>query len=181
MEIQNLLAQPGVGAISFDCCVFGSIKKESMTALLSGLDDKPDGLARWCGRHPTCRYTGHWRWPRHFGNASWIGLGYSATDLTAQVARLLTSDASAMIHNRLDFNSTFPPTFPHQRDARRVSVPSGARSCRRPTFQPDLPRRARHSRDRHIHRQNERHAWLCACTERQRRSSTCRHPYHLCC
>ena len=98
--------------------------------------------------------------PVTFGNESMDRLEYSATDLTAQVARLLTSDASGMIHNRLDFNSTFPPTLPH-RDARRDSVPSGARSCRRPTFQPDLPRRARHSRDRHIHRQNERHAWLC--------------------
>ena len=70
------------------------------------------------------------RWKRRHRSA-W---GILPSDLAARHARLLASDASAMIHNRLDADSTFSQTLPHQRDA----------------FRPDLPRRARHSQERKV-------------------------------
>ena len=124
MHPELLLAHPGVVAISFDCCAFGSAKKGSMTVLFHGLDDKPDGHARRCGRQPTCRFSGqrHWslhQW-KHKHGPSWDTL---PSDLASRIVQM--SDAPAMIYNRLDVKSTLSSPLPHQRDALRASVLSG--------------------------------------------------------
>ena len=81
--------------------------KDPLTAVFHGLDARPDGLAHRCGRQPECRFSGrrHLRlhqWKRRHGSA-WNVL---PPDLAVHLARLLTSDVSAMIYKRLGAGKT---------------------------------------------------------------------------
>ena len=150
-ELQNLLAHPEVATISFDCCAFGSAIKGSLTAVFHGLDGEPDGLALRRGRQPECRFSGrrhlrlHQRKRRH--GSAWNVL---PPDLAARIARLLSSDASAMIYNRLGADNS--PTV--HTNGMLFGSPCfrvcGLASIARAAPQRNLPRRARHSRDKEV-------------------------------
>ena len=86
------------------------------------------GLLAGVGANPLAGTWASGTGPVINGNAS-MDRDLLPFDLAARIARLLTSEASAMIHNRLDVDSTFPSTLPHQRDALGDPVPSGVRSC----------------------------------------------------